>query len=477
MKRNILMALLGATIVMGSLSRVQAQDPWGLPDDVPTWKASESWSYARGFRISLDGTLADMGGGLEIWIDGGLTFTDTFSLQVDGIAPAQIVNTGFHGSQNVLAYVRNRTAGSLNLTTATARLTLALDGVEAPGEFVDIVLTLNPLNSSVGEAFTGVSDLSQIREQFETPLTAGTIQATTGSFDLCNLVASLSSNQLLCGGAPAPFQAALDLALLHAFERDNVTTGGLELLDFPTIDPTLDNGTGEEWSAFGYRGVEGDLTLIVPALTLNTVASVDFSTSVSVSAALLSKNVADPNSFSLDNRRVSAVVDGGSEEIYYSPNARELSYWQIANFSATTTDGLIVGLENFTTRLTAAPLPPVPPFVVISMTPARPLYGQAFTIAGTVAALAGNVTAEIIIPGGGGSTATVAIAPANTFSVVVNAPLRNDGTRSAISSTEREIGSFGVRLTSPALPPLDNAKVATIRLAEPSASRDWDSYE
>lgn len=477
MKRNILMALLGATILIGSLSRVQAQDPWGLADDVPTWHAGETWDYSRDFRIDLDGVLADMGGGVAIEIDGGLSFQDTFALRVNALTPTAVVNTGFQGFQNSLAYIRNRTAGSLILTTATARLTLSQDGIEIPGEFVDIELTLNPLNSGTGESFVGVSDMAQIREQFQTPLTAGTIQAVNGSPTLCGIIDSLSGSALTCGGPTAPFGAALDIALHHAFERDNVTTGGLELLDFPTIDPVIGNTTGESWTAFGYRGIDGDLTLDVPALGLNTVASVDFATSISVASTFLNTMVGDPAIFDVDNRHIQSTVNGNSEEIYYSPGARELTYWRIANFSATTVDGLIVGLENFTTRLTAAPGTVFAPINVVTMTPARPLYGQAFTIDGTVGPAAGIVSAEVIIPGGGGSSALAPILPGNTFSITVNAPTRNDGTRSTISSTEREIGSFGVRITSPAILPPFDTRVFTVRLAEPSASRDWNSYE
>jgi hypothetical protein len=111
----------------------------------------------------------------------------------------------------------------------------------------------------------------------------------------------------------------------------------------------------------------------------------------------------------------------------------------------------------------------------LAIDPPRPVPGAPFVVTGN-AANGTSITAELLLPGGGGSMASAPIT-GGAFTLNMTAPLQDDGTPSLQASTEREGGSFGIELVRDGVTAPYNKKVLTVRLIAPNAARGWRIYE
>ncbi len=470
--------ILFACLVSLFAVEAKAQDPWGLANDVPTWQPGDQWSFRRTFTIALNGILAEDVGfpGFDLWIDANLYFTDDFTLQVTGEA---VVNNGLHGFQNTLAYNRTRTAGTLSVTGAGS-LTLYVNDVRST-ENVNLLFSLPSANSSTGTNWTAVADLAQIRENFSFPDTTvvNGLSITTGTPNLC---ATLPAVGLSCGNS-FTYTLGANLNIDHAAVDTQYgalsTTGGLEVMDFPTIDPFQDNGSGEKWSQFVQRGVNGSLHLIQTNIPIDQLVVINEAVPLLQLNTLQSLTATDPNSLFANNRRVQGQSPNPSanDDAYYTPTAKEFSYFKMGNVSVSS--GLLtVGVNNFTTRLLNSgsfTLAPDGDIVNLAITPPRPGAGQPFTVTG-LAPLGTNITGTVLLPGGGGSSANVGVT-LGAFSIPLVAPTKRDSTRSQATSTEKEIASFGIQLVRDGLAVPYNKKSLTLRLDVITPVRDWSMFE
>ncbi|MBI3736448.1 hypothetical protein HY256_08040, partial [Candidatus Sumerlaeota bacterium] len=114
----------------------------------------------------------------------------------------------------------------------------------------------------------------------------------------------------------------------------------------------------------------------------------------------------------------------------------------------------------------------------VTLNPVQPSPGQAFTVSGTCSALGLTMGAQVLLPGGAGSSASSPIL-LGAFSIGLTAPVGLDNTRS-IGGLLMESGSWGIQLTrTGGLTPPYPKKVVTVRTGAPAptAARVWDIFE
>lgn len=488
-KTRLLVAVLGGMAAVAS-----AQGPqWGGVDDVPTYQPGESWPFRRSFKVNIS-TAIEATAGIIIGLDAKLTFSDVYTLEVDSTTPI-IDATPSIGSYTEKAYLRKRTAGTITIGgSATAKLLNSLRQETFPGE--KIVLTLNlPSGSSKepgSENWIGVSDLSQIRERFVTPNLAGTVTVvgyTNGIVSNANSTCSLvSALGITCGGTPIAFVLGIDLGIDHYTKKDNYTTSGLELVDFPTVDPFTETPDtfpgGEQNLVSGRRAIFGHLHLEVPSFSLNSDLDLtNISTPINYLLRFEQKNVPDPYVHLLDNRKIIGYVAPNDDAIYYSPAAKEFSYWRIGNLTVNATD-LTVQLQDFITN-TRAPGPGVAILVKpdgditnLVIDPERPSFGQKFEVSGFAGSTTGTlITATLLRPLGLSDIQTTQTTVGGAFTVRLTAPLEGDNSPSDAGSHEPEFGSFGIQLVRAGSTTPYNRKLVTVRLDAPLAAKEWNRYE
>lgn len=486
--------VLGAMAAgLAAPSHAQFDPQWGGVDDVPTWRVGDEWDFNRSFTITIDGRLVVSS--ITLYLNLQLDFTDAYTLETTGTQ--QVQNTAMAGPAE--AYVRARTAGS-GAIAVSGELSLSPplpDGTFNPGEFLRLVNNsgVPVADTSAGENWIGAGDFSQIRERF-LGTGSGNLTLTDPSMipdGLCFLLPQLVAG-LNCD-TPVPLTLGVDLAVDHAAAAVLAPEGGLELLDFPTIDGFADNGSGERWTVTGAsanvgRKLYGGISLLVPGLLdPATVIDLDLSTGLTYRLSLDQKGMApDPFSLFTNNRRVTGDITPNDDIVFYTPTAKEMSYWELGDLTVPVLEppaspgddeiDLIVVLKDFTTRLASASsftLAPDPDFSLITLNPAQPDAGGAFVLAGS-SATGASVTAEYILPSGPLVAAGSGPITGGAFSLNLTAPTQYDtslSTSNPFPSTERETGSFGIRLTRD-----DGAvKVVTVRTNPPSSVDAWEGYQ
>lgn len=455
-------------------ARAQFDPQWGGVDDVPTWQTGDSWNFDRSFQIGIgDNTgqsliTIDAGFPLSIYPDLDIDFTDSFTLETTGTQA--VTNSAV--ADPIEAYVRTRTAGTLDAVVS---------GIIGGDPFFSVGLTVtggaSMVDSSTGENWIGVGDLAQIRERFLA--NASGALTLSGDPTLCMLLDSLAG--VMCD-TPIPFTLDVDLGIDHGASAPLATDGALELHDFPTLDPFADNGTGERHTLNGVRRLVGSLALGIPGL-LDPPASIplDLETGISYRTKLEAKGVADPNATFADNRFLVGETLPNDDLIYFSPTAKEMSYWQIGDLVVPVMEAgdpvldFDVYLNDFTTAILLpgdANVAGDPDFSMITITPPQPEQGLAFTLAGSSAS-GTMVTAEILATSGA-VLQTVGPVPitGGGFTINMTAPTPRDVTLSTPPTTNIERGSFGIRLTRD-----DSAvKVVTVRTRAPNSVEAWEGY-
>lgn len=489
---------VGILAALGAISfapRAQAQLPqWGGVDDVPTLSVGDSWDYARDFQIKLYGRYSN--GSINIFIDLNLNFTETFGLAVASVGPVVNAIPGFPSTQ---AYKRSRTHGAL-AASVSGRLELM---VGTPTGAIFLPANLRPdfrilvsgstqvSDTGTGENWLGVSDLAQIREKFTGSTTTGTLllagDGPNGNTNtICALLPSFIAG-INCGGTLG-LGLGVSLQLDHMMSGAGRTTGGLELVDFPTVTSRTADGVGEISTSAGVRRLDGTVHLEIAGL-LNQDLAFTLPQSVDYISTLVDKNIADPNNVYTDCRFLAGSLTPTNDLVYFSPTAKEMPYWQIGDLAVPIAINPVYGtvtLKNFTTEILSTGGVSVSPagtsFTNLAMSPARPAPGQSFVLSGTIGDItAVSVQAEVLLPNGAGSTSNDIVVGGldQNFAITLTAPTNDDSSPMTPLSTDADLGSFGIKLTGG---PVSGTKIVTVRLAAPtplppSAAGDWKFYE
>ncbi len=448
----------------------QAQISTGGSDDVPTWKVGDQWDFARTFTLDL--TIEALG---LLTLPVPVVFTDNHRKIVAGV---EIADNGTTGTLPTVAYRRNRAqpstftvggSGSGSTLGTTVRFSLAVP---------------NPTTSQ-GYDWVAVGDLSLIRENLETvdPV-AGTAHIEAEGFlagTVCDQLEG-SADGLHCrvvGSEPVsagdnPFTLDFTLNVDHAAPTGG-TSGGLEYMDFPA------QVANEAWTQSLRRNISGIFDLNVSNGGLQFSDSFDAGLEGSFASGnplkIVSTSVASPSPGSFPGciqvqgrfATTGALTD---DIIYYNAGAKEMVSWRIGDI-----DDLVVvddggdftvhgDLKNFLTRVSGVAVDSTTAVTDITYAPApatSPLVSRSVAVCVSGTAPSGaTVNAEVLQPGGGGSTASTVADPDGSFNVSLTTPATDDNTPSVAGSPNADEGSYGVRFTlnSDTTP----AKVATIRL-------------
>ncbi len=412
-------------------SRAQLE---GGPLDVPVQEAGDWWRYDRTFVLGVPtgGTLAF-----------SLQANERFTKAIDTTTPIQ------SGAYNSLGgpfkvYLRNR---SNTTVTGTGLINVGLSGQPTRA-----ALTYTALTTSTGFDWRQVSDLAEVRENFNL---SGTIRANmtqTGSDYAVNPV-------------PNPFNSRFLLNYTMDFNRP------LEYADFP-LD-TANQPPGENWQSRPLRRVFGTIHLEMPTLGFASVTStpattidLPFDSSQGFTFTHVFTNTVSTGRGPWDNSRriVNAV---SAKNAYYNATAHEfidLAQTDVtANGSA---GGLAATFNGWDTLVTGSVIGNDYSVAAnanvgnLAINPPWPHWGQLFTISGS-SDLGTQMTAEITDTG---NSATGAIS-GGLFNLVLRAPSANDS--SPMGPINTDWGSYGIELTRNTAGPTGQHKYATVRLGTP----------
>lgn len=507
MKHFASILALGAFAVLGA-GAVQAQDPWGsATQDVPTYRPGDTWNFTRTFEINVS-AIFNVIGTLNAKLEVNLDFTDNYTLTQTGVSTVEVAPPAFDAAfttYTAAANVRSRTAGALT-AVGTGRLDLISADPENPidPDWVDLALTTAVGDSSTGYNWTGVGDLSQIREQFEVPYVLTTLTVTSGTPQACALLSAFGS-QILPNNIWCPCTPTLVLAGTPCFPTavgsTNVTTiytridisldhevngQGLEILDFPFIDPYQDDQTGEQFTVEGNRILHGVLELDPDGVPGDELLLEEFATNPPIAMdydiRLEDLNATDP--VTAATGLVYLQGQGAApynDPIYYSPANKELKRWDLGSvgFSSGTPglDGyLALTVDAFRTINTAATLQAGSNMSAFAMVPERPELAQTFTVSGSTTGTDTQVTMRLILPGDTFVPVVVPITAGN-FTANLLAPNLGDESDWKVDSAERESGSYGVEIIRNGTSGGYERKVITARFAPISSAQDWELYD
>lgn len=391
------------------------------PIDVPTWRVNEEWDFERLYNIA-----GQMDGSALL-----LNLRETYTLRLAEIANKTMLRGGIRK-----VYRRTRSNGTAQMLSGT--LTTADSKV--------IYLFLQDAYST-GEQWNLVSDLALARRW---TTVSGTLKAST-------------INNAFFSVAIATF----------TLELDAKCDPPMEDADFPL------ETVGETWTTIGAGHIGGRIQIAFDrsAPIWNTAGITppdDVNQPIDGVLAFKSpRSYAGPDPKPGFADAVRIVGDGGTNQFWYSPAAKEFA--QISLDSSLLGGALGSGTE--TTKLLAYRLLANPNIQSIAMNPPKVELGGTFVLSGKTAAnkaLTATLLDGVYGAGRGeaadaASASTVSDASGN-FSVTLDAPRHGDS-----SPASADGGSFGVEIAVTGV----GTKVATVQLVwrQTQAGGHWERYE
>ncbi len=237
--------------------------------------------------------------------------------------------------------------------------------------------------------------------------------------------------------------------------------GGLELVDFPIIQ------TDHARQGINRR-LSGTFTLDFPGDLADHNLPLNVDNIVKYDIELLSGD--DGTSSTARLMENSAGSGEPNDQIEYTPSLREISLWEMpGTLQIDNHFKRKISVTSFNTAVQSfAPAPGDSSITLDTITPALVRPGAPFTVTGT-ASEGNSITATILVPGGGTMPVTAPIS-GGAFSLMLQAPSRNDDSPMPSFFPSRDFGSFGIEFVSNGAAP-NSRKVGTVRLASPYVGR------